>query len=143
MRMYEDPFSTVRLKVARLIINQSDFLEKEHWSNVKQTIYECLELGVVPVINENDSTSTEELRFGDNDNLAALTAVQLGTDALFLFTDVDFLFTSNPRIDPSSKPLRVVREPCSLDVDTQSAGSSLGTGGMTTKILAARTVSIA
>jgi len=141
--MYEDPFSTVRLKVAQLIINQSDFLEKEHWSNVKQTIYECLELGVVPVINENDSTSTEELRFGDNDNLAALTAVQLEADALFLFTDVDFLCTANPRDDPSATPLRVVRDPTSLEVDTKSPGSSLGIGGMSTKILAARTVSIA
>jgi len=90
-----------------------------------------------------DSTNTQELRFGDNDNLAALTAVQLGADGLFLFTDVDYLYTANPRSDPSAKPLRVVREPWSLQVDTTSEGSGLGTGGMETKIAAARTVSTA
>eukprot|EP00932_Pfiesteria_piscicida_P018874 SRR837773.5717.p1 GENE.SRR837773.5717~~SRR837773.5717.p1 ORF type:complete len:366 (-),score=25.98 SRR837773.5717:44-1039(-) len=141
--MYEDLFGTVRLKVAQLLISQSDFLNKGHWSNVKATIQECLKLGLVPIINENDSTNTEELRFGDNDNLAALTAVQLEADALFLFTDVDFLYTANPRVDPAAKPLRVVAEPWALEVDTSAPGSGLGTGGMLTKIIAARTASTA
>lgn len=143
MRMYEDLFGTVRLQVAQLLISQSDFMEKEHWSNVKHTILECLNLGIVPVINENDTTNTPELRFGDNDNLAALTAVQLGADGLFLFTDVDYLYTANPRVDPSASPLRMVREPWSLEVDTRAPGSGLGTGGMSTKIVAARTASTA
>ncbi|OLP75521.1 Glutamate 5-kinase, partial [Symbiodinium microadriaticum] len=82
MRMYEDLFGTVRIHVAQLLLSQSDFMQKEHWANVKNTIMECLALGVVPIINENDSTNTAELRFGDNDNLAALTAVQLEADAL-------------------------------------------------------------
>merc|ERR1719229_582827 len=141
MRMYEDLFGTVGLRVAQLLVNQSDFLDKEHWSNVKHTIAECLKLGLVPVINENDCTSTEELRFGDNDNLAALTAVQLEADGLFLFTDVDYLFTANPRVDPHAKPLKVVKEPWKVQVDTRSEGSGLGTGGMATKITAARTAS--
>merc|ERR1711982_116790 len=99
--------------------------------------------GLVPVINENDCTNTTELRFGDNDNLAALTAVQLRADGLFLFTDVDFLYTANPRDDPSAEPLRVVQEPWSLQVDTSGKGSGAGTGGMSTKIVAARTASTA
>mmetsp|Transcript_90960 Transcript_90960/g.291721 ORF Transcript_90960/g.291721 Transcript_90960/m.291721 type:complete len:448 (+) Transcript_90960:178-1521(+) len=143
MRMYEDLFGTVRLQVAQMLLSQSDFLDKEHWSNVKATIMECLHLGLVPIINENDSTNTEELRFGDNDNLAALTAVQLEADGLFLFTDVDFLYTANPRADPDAKPLRIVPEPWALQVDTSSAGSGLGTGGMETKIVAARMASTA
>eukprot|EP00930_Biecheleria_cincta_P047535 TRINITY_DN32971_c0_g1_i1.p1 TRINITY_DN32971_c0_g1~~TRINITY_DN32971_c0_g1_i1.p1 ORF type:complete len:448 (-),score=78.65 TRINITY_DN32971_c0_g1_i1:15-1358(-) len=142
MRMYEDLFGTVRLQVAQLLISQSDFMDKVHWSNVKATIMECLKLGVVPVINENDSTNTTELRFGDNDNLAALTAVQLEADALCLFTDVDCLYTANPRANPDAKPLHVVPEPWALQVDTREAGTDLGTGGMSTKILAARTASV-
>jgi len=143
MRMYENLFGTVRLQVAQLLISQSDFMEKEHWSNVKHTILECLNLGIVPVINENDTTNTPELRFGDNDNLAALTAVALEASFLFLFTDVDYLYTANPRVDPAATPLCVVREPWALQVDTKAAGSGLGTGGMATKIIAARTASAA
>jgi len=143
MRMYEDLFGTLRLQVAQLLINQSDFLDKDHWSSVKTTLMECLKLGVVPIINENDSTNTEAMRFGDNDNLAALTAVQLEASGLFLFTDVDYLYTANPRTDPDAKPLRIVPEPWALKVDTDAAGSGLGTGGMSTKIVAARTASTA
>lgn len=142
MRMYEDLFSAAGVHVAQLLISQSDFMEKTHWTNVKDTIHESLKLGLVPIINENDCTSTEELRFGDNDNLAALTAAQLRADGLFLFTDVDFLYTANPNTDPSAEPVRVVLEPWSLNVDTDGA-SSLGTGGMETKVLAARTASAA
>ncbi|CAE8583439.1 unnamed protein product, partial [Polarella glacialis] len=140
MRMYEDLFGTVGVQVAQLLLSQSDFLEKERWSNVKSTIYDASSLSW-PIINENDSTNTAGIRFGDNDNLAALTAVQLEADGLFLFTDVDNLFTANPRVDPDAKPLRLVREPWALEVDTRAEGSGMGTGGMATKILAARTAS--
>jgi len=143
MRMFEDLFGTVRQQVAQLLVSQVDFLDKNHWVNVKHTIIECLNLGVLPIVNENDSTNTEELRFGDNDNLAALMAVQLEADALFLCTDVDYLYTANPRSDPNAAPLRIVREPWSLKVDTSAPGSGMGTGGMTTKIIAARTASAA
>eukprot|EP00971_Amphidinium_carterae_P136449 2703789-Amphidinium_carterae.1 len=77
MGMYEDLFGMVRLQVAQILITQTDFMDLHHWSNVKTTIMECLQLGLVPVINENDSTNLAELKFGDNDNLASLTAVQL------------------------------------------------------------------
>ncbi|CAJ1453234.1 unnamed protein product [Effrenium voratum] len=142
MRVYEDLFGTIRVKVAQLLLSQSDFAQKEHWSNVKGTIMECLRLGVVPIINENDSTNTAELRFGDNDNLAALTAVQLEADALCLLTDVSCVYTANPRTNPDAKPLYVVPEPWALSVETKDAGSGLGTGGMSTKILAARTACV-
>jgi glutamate 5-kinase len=143
MRMYEDLFGAVRIQVAQILLNQGDFLDQEHWATVRGTILECLNLGVVPIINENDSTNSAELRFGDNDNLAALTAVQLEAHGLFLFTDVDFLYTANPRADPTAKPLRIVQEPWALQVDTSEAGSDLGTGGMATKIHAARMASTA
>eukprot|EP00405_Crypthecodinium_cohnii_P049893 CAMPEP_0206595146 /NCGR_PEP_ID=MMETSP0325_2-20121206/42834_1 /ASSEMBLY_ACC=CAM_ASM_000347 /TAXON_ID=2866 /ORGANISM="Crypthecodinium cohnii, Strain Seligo" /LENGTH=440 /DNA_ID=CAMNT_0054105819 /DNA_START=50 /DNA_END=1372 /DNA_ORIENTATION=+ len=143
LRLYEDLFGALKMQVAQLLINQSDFLDKDHWQSVQSTIHECLALGVVPIINENDSTNTAEMRFGDNDNLAALTAVQLEADALFLCTDVDFLYTANPRSDPNAKALKIVDEPWALQVDTADEGSGMGTGGMATKILAARTASTA
>merc|ERR1719230_1820253 len=119
MRTYEDLFGAVGVQVAQLLISQSDFLDQAHWAKVKETLHECLRLGLVPIINENDTTNTEELRFGDNDNLAALTAVQLEADWLFIFTDVDYLYTANPREDPTAAPLRVVEEPWALRVDTR------------------------
>jgi len=139
MRMYSELFETVGLKIAQLLVSQRDFLEQQRWAEIRDTIAACLEAGVVPIINENDTTNTDGVRFGDNDNLAALTAVQLEAAGVFLFTDVDFLYTANPNVDPSAEPMRVVNEAFELNVDTREAGSSLGTGGMSTKVAAART----
>ncbi|CAE7351003.1 proB [Symbiodinium natans] len=139
MRVYSELFETVGLKIAQLLVSQRDFLEQQRWAEIRDTIAACLEAGVVPIINENDTTNTDGMRFGDNDNLAALTAVQLGAAGVFLFTDVDYLYTANPNLDPSAEPMRVVNEAFELDVDTREPGSSLGTGGMSTKVAAART----
>mmetsp|Transcript_54446 Transcript_54446/g.121838 ORF Transcript_54446/g.121838 Transcript_54446/m.121838 type:complete len:393 (+) Transcript_54446:91-1269(+) len=139
MRMYSELFETVGLKIAQLLVSQRDFLEQQRWAEIRDTIAACLEAGVVPIINENDTTNTDGVRFGDNDNLAALTAVQLEAAGVFLFTDVDFLYTANPNVDPSAEPMRVVNQAFELNVDTREAGSSLGTGGMSTKVNAART----
>jgi glutamate 5-kinase len=142
MRMYEDMFGTLGLKAAQLLLGRGDFLDRDRWMNVKTTLTECLALDLVPVINENDSTNTEELRFGDNDNLAALCAVQIEADWLFLMTDVDSLFTANPSTDPSAEPIRHVRRMSELNVSTDGT-SNMGTGGMATKVTAARTATAA
>mmetsp|Transcript_31377 Transcript_31377/g.74854 ORF Transcript_31377/g.74854 Transcript_31377/m.74854 type:complete len:401 (+) Transcript_31377:49-1251(+) len=139
MRVYSELFETVGLKIAQLLVSQRDFLEQQRWAEIRDTIAACLEANVVPIINENDTTNTDGMRFGDNDNLAALTAVQLGAAGVFLFTDVDYLYTANPNVDPSAEPMRVVNEAFELDVDTREPGSSLGTGGMASKVSAART----
>eukprot|EP00746_Dinoflagellata_sp_MGD_P163680 gnl/MRDRNA2_/MRDRNA2_91862_c0_seq1.p1 gnl/MRDRNA2_/MRDRNA2_91862_c0~~gnl/MRDRNA2_/MRDRNA2_91862_c0_seq1.p1 ORF type:complete len:446 (+),score=79.56 gnl/MRDRNA2_/MRDRNA2_91862_c0_seq1:76-1413(+) len=138
MRMYEDLFDSLGVKVAQLLLSRSDFLDRVRWSNCKGTLQACMDLGLVPIINENDSTNTEELRFGDNDNLAALCAVQIEADWLFLMTDVDHVYTANPNTDPTAKPLKFVRHPSVLQVSTEG-GSTYGTGGMETKLVAART----
>eukprot|EP00811_Abedinium_folium_P030519 NODE_4894_length_1833_cov_11.770809.p1 GENE.NODE_4894_length_1833_cov_11.770809~~NODE_4894_length_1833_cov_11.770809.p1 ORF type:complete len:433 (-),score=138.07 NODE_4894_length_1833_cov_11.770809:370-1668(-) len=143
MRSYEELFGMVQMHVAQLLLSQSDFTDKGRWRNVRSTIDECLMLGLLPIINENDSTSTSELRFGDNDNLAALTAVQLRADWLFLLTDVDYLYSGNPVTDPTATPFRVVDEAWSLQVTTSTSDASLGTGGMATKIIAFRTAAAA
>lgn len=139
MRMYEDLFGALGVKVAQLLLARTDFLDRVRWGNVKGTLQASLDLGLVPIINENDSTNTEELRFGDNDNLAALCAVQIEADWLFLMTDVDCLYTANPNTDPSAKAIRYVHHPSDLQVSTEG-GSIYGTGGMATKLVAARTV---
>ncbi|CAE7298035.1 proB [Symbiodinium necroappetens] len=139
MRVYSELFETVGLKIAQLLVSQRDFLEQQRWAEIRDTIAACLEANVVPIINENDTTNTDGMRFGDNDNRASLTAVQLGAAGVFLFTDVDYLYTANPNVDPSAEPMRVVNEAFELDVDTREPGSSLGTGGMASKVSAART----
>lgn len=139
MRLYSELFETVGMKIAQLLVSQRDFLEQQRWAEIRDTISACLEAGVVPVINENDTTNTDGVRFGDNDNLAALTAVQLEAEGVFLFTDVDYLYTANPNVDPAAEPMKVVNEALELKVDTREPGSGLGTGGMSTKIAAART----
>ncbi len=94
---------------------------------------------MVPIINENDTVSTAEIRFGDNDTLSALVAGMVDANWLFLLTDVDALYTSNPRTDPGARPIHVVDDVHKLKerVTTDGAGSSLGTGGMQTKLIAA------
>ena len=82
---------------------QRDFLEQQRWAEIRDTIAACVEAGVIPIINENDTTNTDGMRFGDNDNLAALTAVQLGAAGVFLFTDVDYLYTAGAQAVPLSR----------------------------------------
>jgi len=95
-------------------------------------------MGVIPIVNENDTLSVQEIKFGDNDTLSAITAGMVQADYLFLMTDVDCLYDSNPRKNPDAKAIEIVEDISELEADVSSAGSSLGTGGMGTKIVAAR-----
>jgi len=96
-------------------------------------------MGVVPIVNENDTVSVSEIKFGDNDTLSAITSSMVHADYLFLFTDVDGLYTANPRKDPSARLIEVVESTHTIraQVSTATLGSSLGTGGMETKLIAA------
>lgn len=95
-------------------------------------------MGVIPIVNENDTLSVAEIKFGDNDTLSAITAAMVQADYLFLMTDVDCLYDSNPRSNPNAKAIEVVEDIADLVADVSSAGSAVGTGGMATKIVAAR-----
>ncbi|KAL6717053.1 Glutamate 5-kinase [Lecanora helva] len=99
-------------------------------------------MGVIPIVNENDTLAVSEIRqlekFGDNDTLSAITAAMVHADYLFLMTDVDCLYDKNPRTNPDAQAIEVVEDVGSLEADVSSAGSALGTGGMSTKIVAAR-----
>lgn len=121
----------------QFLLTEADVIRPETYRNVRTALEATLELGVVPVINENDTTATHEIRFGDNDRLAALVAQLLGADLLVLLTDVDGLYTKNPA-EPDAERLSVVEDFAALvDVNVGSVGSKVGTGGMVTKLDAA------
>lgn len=140
IRMYEDLFGVYGVNVAQILLSRFDFSAKDRFANVHNAIRELLELRVIPIINENDTVSTEELRFGDNDTLSALVSVGVSADRLFLLTDVDSLFTANPRTNPNATPvLDVSASELTTIGGADTGGSGWGTGGMMTKIIAART----
>jgi glutamate 5-kinase len=95
-------------------------------------------MGVIPIVNENDTLAVSEIKFGDNDSLSAITAALVAADYLFLMTDVDCLYTGNPRTHPNAQPIEVVSDFSTLEADVSEAGSAVGTGGMYTKIIAAK-----
>jgi glutamate 5-kinase len=139
MRYYEDIFNTLGVKCAQVLLTLENLSNRTQYGKAKNTFDELFEMGVVPVVNENDTVAVEELKFGDNDTLSAKVAALVEAKYLFLLTDVDGLYTANPASDPNAKKIDVVEDINALDVDVNSgAGSNVGTGGMVTKLTAAR-----
>ncbi|WP_281690299.1 glutamate 5-kinase [Pseudonocardia thermophila] len=135
---YEVSFSRYGQTVGQVLLTADDMIRRSHYRNAQRTLERLLGLDVLPVVNENDTVATEEIRVGDNDRLAALVAHIVGADALVLLSDVAGLYDGDPR-KPGSKLLTDVDAPSDLDgVEIAKPGqSSLGTGGMATKITAA------
>lgn len=124
--------------VGQVLLTVDDVTRQQHYRNAYRTFQKLLQLGVIPIVNENDTVATHEIRFGDNDRLAALVAQLVHADALFLFSDVDALYTDHPST-PGARRISVVAGESDLaGIDTSRTGSRVGTGGMTTKIEAAR-----
>ncbi|EER11647.1 Glutamate 5-kinase, putative [Perkinsus marinus ATCC 50983] len=140
IRLYEDLFDAYGLKVAQILLSRSDFSAKDRFRNFRNATNELLNMGVIPIINENDCICVDELRFGDNDTLSALVAVSCNAERLFLLTDVDCLYDKNPHEFADAKPIRELSslELAKLDVEV-GGDSQWGTGGMATKLVAART----
>lgn len=124
--------------VAQVLLTHDDLRNRRRYLNARATLQELLALGALPVVNENDTVSVDELKLGDNDNLAAVVAALVDADALFIATDIDGFYSANPRIHPEAQPI--------LDVEALTpaffamaggAGSGVGTGGMHTKLEAA------
>jgi glutamate 5-kinase len=128
----------MRQPVAQILLGRNDIADRTQYLNAQNTFTELLSMGVVPIVNENDTLSVQEIKFGDNDTLSAITAGMVQADYLFLMTDVDCLYDKNPRKYPDAKAIEVVEDVGELTADVSSAGSALGTGGMGTKIVAAR-----
>ncbi|MEV6906563.1 glutamate 5-kinase [Amycolatopsis sp. NPDC051071] len=136
---YAESFGRFSLTVGQVLLTSDDVVRRAHYRNAQNTFTRLLALGAVPVVNENDTVATEEIRFGDNDRLAALVAHLIGADALVLLSDVDGLYDGDPRDGATRKIPEVAGE---SDVDGITVGmssSGLGTGGMVSKLAAART----
>jgi glutamate 5-kinase len=141
MRAYERAFEKRGLKVGQLLLTHEDFENRVRYLNAKNTLETLLSRGIVPIINENDTVATEEIRLGDNDHLAALVTQLMGADLLLLLTDSDGLYTRDPHRFPDAKRIPLLAR---IDDDilrsTGVRGGSVGTGGMGSKLLAARVV---
>ena len=138
-QMYETKLRLNELGSAQVLLTHADLADRERYLNARSTLLTLLKLGVVPVINENDTVVNDEIKFGDNDTLGALVANLVDADALIILTDQKGLFTADPRKDPKAE---FVTEAKAGDLELErmagGAGSSIGRGGMLTKILAAK-----
>jgi len=138
-QMYETKLRENGLGSAQVLLTHADLADRERYLNARSTLLTLLKLGVLPVINENDTVVNDEIKFGDNDTLGALVANLVEADALVILTDQKGLYTADPRKDPAAQFVHVAQagDPA-LETMAGGAGSSLGRGGMITKILAAR-----
>lgn len=141
MRTYEDIFAGFDQKVAQVLLTRDDLAQRTRYLNVRNTLLTLLEWGLIPIINENDTVSVEELRFGDNDTLGAMITNLIEADLFVVLTDVAGLFTANPTTDPTAARVNTVAKVnAEVEAMAGSLTSSLGTGGMRSKITAAKTV---
>ncbi|HSC80494.1 MAG TPA: glutamate 5-kinase [Chitinolyticbacter sp.] len=136
---YESAFRQHGLKTAQVLLTHEDMADRTRYLNARSTLLTLLELGVIPIINENDTVVTAEIKFGDNDTLGALVTNLIEGDALIILTDQQGLYTADPRKDPAATLIRnAVAGTPELEAMAGGAGSSVGTGGMYTKIIAAK-----
>ena len=142
MQAYEQAFAGFNQPVAQVLLTHADLSHRGRYLNVRNTILTLFEFGVVPIINENDTVSAEELRFSDNDTLGALISNMIGADLFIILTDVDSLYTGHPLEDPDARPIYTVAS-ITREIEAMAGHSTsqLGTGGMMAKIRAARMVS--
>lgn len=141
MAAWEQALEPHSLPVAQVLLTRDDTETRKRWLNARATVETLLTLGVIPVVNENDTVVTEEIRYGDNDRLAARVAQMIGADVLVLLSDVDGLYTADPRRNPEAKHVSRLTQ-LTTEIEAMAgganAGAGVGTGGMATKILAAR-----
>jgi glutamate 5-kinase len=141
MRAWEQAFEPHGLICAQVLLTRDDTEVRRRWLNARATVETLLQLNALPVVNENDTVVTEEIRYGDNDRLAARVAQMIGADLLVLLSDVDGLYTSDPRRDPAARRLELV-EALTPEVEAMAGGANpqagVGSGGMATKLMAAR-----
>jgi len=141
MDSYRKIFIKQDLHVAQILLTKDDFDSKSRTLNIRNTLFTLLDEGVVPIINENDTVSVDEIKIGDNDMLAARSTVLWGGDLLILLSDIDGVYDKNPSNNPDAKLIEVVKDVDELEKNISiGETSSFGTGGIVTKIKAARLV---
>lgn len=140
MMTYQKVFSEYNQVAGQILMTKNTMINPVSRENAKNTFEELFNLGVIPIVNENDTVSTYEMQFGDNDTLSAIVASLVGADLLILLSDIDGLFTDDPRNNPDAKLIEVVEKIDSslYDMAKGTTGSDVGTGGMATKLTAAK-----
>ncbi len=138
MNKWREAFGLYNLHIGQILLTKDDFENDHRTLNIRNTLFTLVDENVVPIINENDSVSFDEIKIGDNDNLSALTATLWSADLLILFSDIDGIYTDNPKSNPDAKHIDVVKDIPLLRKDiTIGSTNSFGTGGIETKIQAA------
>jgi len=138
-RAYQEVLAPHNIETAQVLLTLEDSENRRRYLNSRATFATLLDLGVVPIVNENDTVATDEIRYGDNDRLAAQVASMAGADVLVLLSDVDGLYTANPREDETARHLELVQEITpQIESMAGGAGTAGGSGGMVTKLLAAK-----
>jgi len=141
MWMYEKTFGTHGRMVAQVLLTREDLSNRTRFLNARSTIHTLLEYGVIPIINENDTVAVDEIKFGDNDNLSGMVAHLADADLLVILSDIDGLYTADPRVHPDAKFIPVVEKiTAELERGAGDALSAVGTGGMRSKIMTAKKV---
>ena len=139
-RAYEEVLAPHDITTAQVLVTLEDSTDRRRYLNSRATLETLLALGVVPIVNENDTVATDEIRYGDNDRLAAQIAVTVGADQLILLSDVDGFYSGNPKTDPAARRYDVI-DAITPEIEAMAgdAGSGLSKGGMKTKLMAAKT----
>ena len=139
-RAYEEALAPHALKAAQILVTLEDSRDRRRYLNSRATMETLLSLGAIPIVNENDTVATDEIRYGDNDRLAAQVAVTVGADQLILLSDVDGFYSANPAQDPSARRFDIIDDiTAEIEDMAGDAGSGLSKGGMKTKLMAAKT----
>jgi len=139
MNLFSETFLKFKINISQILLTLEDTEQRRRALNAKRTFENLFELGFVPIVNENDSTATSEIKYGDNDRLAARVAQISGADSLILLSDVDGLYTQNPKIYKNAKLLKIIRNISqNIEKVAEKSVSEHGTGGMRTKIDAAK-----
>lgn len=139
MREYEGAFLASGCRVAQILLTREDLADRQRFINARTTLETLLEFGIVPIINENDTVAVEEIKFGDNDNLSALVTNLVDAGLLVIMTDIDGFYDADPRSNPAAKLIPVVKAITKeLERAAGGSGSNFGTGGMATKLAAAK-----
>lgn len=140
MSTYDHYFAAHGLTIAQILLTHGAFFNRQRYLNLRNTLSTLLKFGVIPIVNENDTVAVDEIKLGDNDNLSALVASNLGADLLIILTDTEGLYTHNPQRDKNAHLIPVVTQITPEIEQTAGKGGKAGVGGMTTKLQAAKVV---
>lgn len=139
LHMYEKFFSEYGKTIGQILLTREDMDNEERYENARNTFFSLFQLGVIPIVNENDAIIVDEIKIGDNDTLSAIVAKLVEADLLIILSDIDGLYDSNPKTNPEAKLVNYVEKIThAIEASAGGAGSTLGTGGMITKIKAAK-----